>query len=131
MDRVRKGQLNEWIEREIENMAMVQSTKEQLNEQATLRANAARKRETLTGKKGIFGIGQQVKLLDMEVDTRTGVICQLQRSLMELEREAKTNVIPGMTGVVERFVGLSKTECRFMLHNIFDNLISTKYQVER
>ncbi|GMH67828.1 hypothetical protein TrST_g13517 [Triparma strigata] len=131
LDRVRKGQLNEWIGREIENMAMVQSTKEQLNEQATLRANAARKRETLTGKKGIFGIGQQVKLLDMEVDTRTGVICQLQRSLMELEREAKTNVIPGMTGVVERFVGLSKTECRFMLHNIFDNLISTKYQVER
>ena len=55
---------------------------------------------------------------------------------MELERESKTNVLQSAAGNslpsgVERFSGLSKIECRFILHSVFDSLCETKYQVEK
>ena len=78
------------------------------------------------GKKGYPNLSQHSKLLDIEVETRTGVICQLQRSLMEvrsrgrgeatsvleirrtnrvltpllpqLERESKTNILQSAGG---------------------------------
>jgi len=130
IDKTRRKDLKIWMSREIDNMSMVMSTKEQLNEQATLRAAAAKKRESFADKRGTAGVAQQVKMLDVEVETRTGVICQLQRSLMELEREAKTNTLNVGNVDAERFTGMNRTECKFMLHQLFDELISSKLQVE-
>ena len=130
IDKTRKKDLKTWMFREIENMTMVMSTKEQLNEQATLRAAAAKKRESFADKRGMTGVHQQVKMLDIEVETRTGVICQLQRSLMELEREAKTNTLNINDVDAERFAGMNRIECRFMLQQFFDELIAAKLQVE-
>ena len=139
IDKTRKSDLTSWMSREVENMAMVSSTKDQLNEQATLRAAAAKKREAIIDKRGMAGVSQQVKMLDVEVDTRTGVICQLQRSLMELEKEAKANTLEtsqisgviGLGGSGERFHSITKLECKFLLSHLLEKLIASKLEVEK
>jgi hypothetical protein len=53
IEKGRKGDLVSWLEKEVEIMAQVRATKEQLDEQATLRAAAAKKREGFVGQKGL------------------------------------------------------------------------------
>ena len=114
-------------------MSQVRATKDQLDEQATLRAQAAKRRDALVGQKG-SGVSRNVANLDMEVETRTGVICQLQRSLMELERENKANAVTeAAANSGERWTGLTKAEVKYVVQEriagaVYINLI---YELSR
>ena len=85
----RKKDLNEWLEDETEITVSAKSIQLQLEDQAHLRSLAAEKRDEMIGKKLGYNTSKEVSILEMELETRTGVIKQLQRSLSELDRASR------------------------------------------
>ncbi len=115
----RRADIATWLDRELEVSKMVRATKEQLNDQATKRAIATKKRDKLVGSKN----SKEVSALDAEIETRTGVIVQLQRGLMELERENKATS-NGFSSGGERFIGLNKGEFKFVCGEMFEKVVA-------
>ena len=132
----RKQDLVSWLEEEVEITASAKAIQIQLEDQAHLRSMAADKRDRLVGSRN-YNASKEVSVLEMELETRTGVIKQLQRSLSELDRASKVSnnkIIINSTATTNNPNNMScwamftKNETKYVLAKTFDSLVETKLE---
>jgi len=119
-DAMKKIELTKWIEQEIDSSSMLWVTKQQIEEQTQLIAEAFdRKEEKLVKIESVChndtDSGPELRLIDNEIESRTQLLQQLQRNLTEIYKGPnKQN-------------GKSTSDC---LDNGTNNIFSSSYLVD-